>query len=222
LIIALIFASKSSFSMNKQNIFNIVTGLGLALLFILHFSNRNTASSSASDMKSQTDSIKKTEREEGAALKVGFIRTDSLLTTYERHKELQKVLEGKMGRMEKEWEHKTRVFQENLKVLEEEAPKMSQRELQMAQQELEMKQQELMAFRESKTQELMREEQELNKSLYEEVYEAINKVQEKLGLDMVFMLEMGGSLVWGHDAFDITKEMAAELNARYKTNKEKK
>ena len=205
--------------MTKQNIFNIILGAALALLFALHFSS---SSASVTEDDTKTEFPKKVERDEDAALKVGFIRTDSLLTTYERHKELQKVLEGKMGRMEKEWERKTRVFQENLKVLEEEAPKMSQRELQMAQQELEMKQQELMAFRESKTQELMREEQELNKSLYEEVYEAINKVQEKLGLDMVFMLEMGGSLVWGHDAFDITKEMAEELNARHKASKEKK
>jgi outer membrane protein len=200
--------------MSKQGIINIAFGLGLAVLFVLHFlSPQTTVNVEASE---NTPSQVKAPRDSGAALHIGYIRTDSLLQKYDRHKELSKLLEGKMGKMEREWERRTKLFKENLQALEEEAPKMSQRELAMAQQELAMKEQELMAYRERKTQEFMREEQELNKGLYEEVYDAINKVQAKLNLDMVFMLEMGGSLVWADEAFDITNEMAAELNSRDK------
>jgi outer membrane protein len=200
--------------MSKQGIINIVLGIGLAVMFVLHFSS----SQSGVSADSQEEQVKqsKAPRDSGSTLNIGYIRTDSLLQKYERHKELSKLLEGKMGKMEREWERRTKLFKENLQALEEEAPRMSQRELAMAQQELAMKEQELMAYRERKTQEFMREEQELNKGLYEEVYDAINKVQAKLNLDMVFMLEMGGSLVWADEAFDITNEMAEELNRRDK------
>lgn len=206
--------------MSKQGIINIVFAIGLVVLSVLHFSSsEQNVMVESSDQEEMTP---RRERDSSESLKVGYIRTDSLLTKYERHKDLQDMLQGKISKMEREWERKTRLFQENLKVMEEEAPKMSQRELAMAQQELEMKQQELLAFRERKTQEFMREEQELNKQVYEEVYEAINKVQEKLGLDMVFMLEMGGSLVWAHDSFNITNEMVDELNRMHNAKKEKK
>ncbi|MCC5918164.1 MAG: OmpH family outer membrane protein [Cryomorphaceae bacterium] len=203
--------------MNKQSIFNIIFAIGIAVILGIQLTSGNEAK--GDDKDSEKAEIRSELNGDGT-YKIGFIRTDSLLTTYERHKELQKELEGKMKIMEREWERKTRVFQENLKVLEEEAPRMSERELQMAQQELEMKQQELMAWRERKSQEFMGEERELNRGLYEEVTDAINRVQEKLNLDMVFMLELGGSLVWANDAFDITDEMAEELNARHRKEKE--
>lgn len=202
--------------MTKQGIINIVLGIGLAVMFVLHFSSSQSTDSTESKDEQVTQT--KVSRDTTSSLNIGYIRTDSLLQKYDRHKELSRLLEGKMGKMEREWERRTKLFKENLQALEEEAPKMTQRELAMAQQELAMKEQELMAYRERKTQEFMREEQELNKGLYEEVYDAINKVQAKLNLDMVFMLEMGGSLVWADEAFDITSEMADELNRR---NKEK-
>lgn len=208
--------------MNKQSIINIVFGLGIALVLILQLTGN---SSSTQSEKKSTEKPKK-ERAEGddasSALRVGYIRTDSLLTKYERHKNLQAQLEKKVKSLEREWERKMSVFQENLKVLEEEAPNMNQQQLQMAQQELEMKQQELMAYRERKTQEVMREEQELNASLFEEVYDAIDVIKEKLGLDMIFMWDIGGSLVWADESFDITNEMAEELNRMVKKEEEKK
>lgn len=208
--------------MNKQSIINIVFGLGIAMVLILQLTGN---SSSTQSEKKSTEKPKK-ERAEGddasSALRVGYIRTDSLLTKYERHKNLQAQLEKKVKSLEREWERKMSVFQENLKVLEEEAPNMNQQQLQMAQQELEMKQQELMAYRERKTQEVMREEQELNASLFEEVYDAIDVIKEKLGLDMIFMWDIGGSLVWADESFDITNEMAEELNRMVKKEEEKK
>ncbi|MCH8545265.1 MAG: OmpH family outer membrane protein [Cryomorphaceae bacterium] len=208
--------------MNKQSIINIVLGLGVALVLILQI----TGSNSSQEPESKPAEKPKKEKAEGdgtsSTLSVGYIRTDSLLTKYERHKDLQAQLEKKVKSLEREWERKMGVFQENLKVLEEEAANMNQQQLQMAQQELEMKQQELMAYRERKTQEVMREEQELNASLFEEVYDAIDVIKERLGLDMIFMWDIGGSLVWADESFDITNEMAEELNRMVKKEEETK
>lgn len=201
--------------MSKQGIFNVVFGLGLAVVIILQINSR-PSSPTKGRPNSETSTKVKSSSDTLSSLKVGYIRTDSLLTKYERHKNLQTQLQSKVKQLEREWERKMSVFQENLKVLEEEAPNMNQQQLQMAQQELEMKQQELMAYRERKTQEVMREEQELNESLFEEVYDAIDVLKEKLDLDMIFMWDIGGSLVWAHESFDITNEMADELNRMVK------
>ncbi len=200
--------------MNKQNIINIVFGIGIALAIVLQLTNTSSEASGANaeDSASKTTKAREVSGDGSSALKVGYIRTDSLLTKYERHKELQAQLEKKVKSLEREWERKMGVFQENLKVLEEEAPNMNEQQLRMAQQELEMKQQELMAYRERKTQEVVREEQELNASLFEEVYDAIDVLKAKLNLDMIFMWDIGGSLVWADESFDITNEMAEELN----------
>jgi len=210
--------------MNKQTIFNIVFGIGLAVAIVLQLTGTSSEASSTEnkDSDSQVAKPKQANSEETSTLKVGYIRTDSLLTKYERHKNLQAQLEKKVKSLEREWERKMRVFQENLKVLEEEAPNMNEQQLGMAQQELEMKQQELMAYRERKTQEVVREEQELNASLFEEVYDAIDVLKEKLDLDMIFMWDIGGSLVWANESFDITNEMADELNRMVRKEKENK
>lgn len=160
-------------------------------------------------------------RASGTTLKIAYIELDSLVANYNLHKDLRKKLEDKFKRAEGEFQTRVKSFEKDYKYLEQEAPRMSEEQLQRAQMDLSRLEQSIMKMREEKMQELVEEEERLNKNLKTDVDEVVSAMQRELELDYIFLKEPSGVLIQANEAFDITKMVLARLNENYAAKKAK-
>ena len=106
------------------------------------------------------------------------------------------------------------LFRSNLQaeyeVLQKAAPNLSKIELERAQLDFQRVNQNYQALEQQRSGELAQEEAKMNAIVKEQVDKAIAKLQEDLGLDLIFVYE--SNLLYGSEALDLTAKLAEILN----------
>ncbi len=189
---------------NASLVLNIVLAIAVAVLYYLHFKDRQPAEAA---VKSPAE-VKGKENV--------YVNVDSLLTKYEFFKDTQKVLESKKFQLENELATKGRNLQNKAAFFQQKAPTMTMEQGRATEAALQKEQQDILQYRERAAQGLALEEQKKNEELYNKIYEYLKKYNAQNKYEFVLGYTKGGGILFADTDNDVTKKVLDGLNKEYK------
>lgn len=193
---------------NLSIVLNVVLLIAVGVLYVLHFTGRKS-----SEMTDQTVDTKAASETE-----IVYINTDTLMSHYLLAMELNEAF------MKKQEDRRTEL---NIKAkdLDREANDF-QRKLQNngfisearateARDQILGKQQKLQQLQQEMTDKMMREQNELNKRLFDSVTSFLGEYNKEKGYNIILSTTLGGNVLFAQKGFDITGEVVKGLNAIY-------
>lgn len=189
---------------NASLVLNIVLAIAVAVLYYLHFKDRQPAEVA---VKTATE-VKGKENV--------YVNVDSLLTKYEFFKDTQKVLESKRFQLENDLATKGRNLQNKAAFFQQKAPTMTMEQGRATEAALQKEQQDILQYRERAAQGLALEEQKKNEELYNKIYEYLKKYNAQNKYEFVLGYTKGGGILFADTDNDVTKKVLDGLNQEYK------
>ena len=196
---------------NASLILNVVLTIAVAVLYYLHFKDRQPAVASVSAKPA-----------EAKGRDIVYVNVDSLLTKYDYFKDTQKVLESKRFQLENELATKGRNLQNKVAFFQQRAPTMTQEQGRATEASLQKEQQDILAYRERAAQNLAAEAQAKNKQLYDQIYDYLKKVNAQNKYEFVLGYTKGGGILFADPSADQTKAILDGLNKEYQPKETKK
>lgn len=194
-------------------VFNIILLAGLIVLYVLHFMAKDEAQP---QVIQQTPSVGQT-----SGPRIAFIDSDVLMEQYEMVPEMLKSFESSTRAKElqirdkqKEFEAKVSDFQSRLQ-----GGNISMEIAQITEQQLMKEQQDLMNLRDELSDQLAREEFEMNLQLLEVVSKFLEEYNRSRQYDLIFNYKQGNNLFIANQVYDITPEVVELLNHEYRLRK---
>ncbi len=195
---------------NYSIVLNVVLLIAVAVLYFLYFSG-----------KSGSVSVNG-EGAEGkicGGTKIVYINTDTLLSNYLLSVELNEAFLKKQEERRtelnikaKELDRQASEFQRKL----ENGGFISTERAQAARQEILEKNQKLQQLQQEMTEKMMKEQNDLNKRLFESITTFLKDYEKEKGYDIVLSTVLAGNVLYAQDGFDITGDVVKKLNENYK------
>lgn len=192
-------------------ILNLILLVAVIVLFVLHFSDKRSATTDPAQSVSDTIMPEK--------VVIVYINEDSLLENYQYFKELAANLEKKRKNLESDYTSKAQGLQTEISNYQRNARNMTMSQAQAVEEDLVRKQQNLLRYQETLSQDMMKEEAEVNRQLYERVSDYLKGYAQKNGYTVVLNYKPGSVLLYGHEAMDVTKEVVQGLNDAFENSK---
>ncbi len=192
-------------------ILNLIVLVAVIVLFVLHFSDNKAVTSDPVMQVSDTIMPEK--------VVIVYINEDSLLENYEYFKELAANLEKKRKNLESDYTSKAQGLQTEISNYQRNARNMTMSQAQAVEEDLVRKQQNLLRYQETLSQDMMKEEAEVNKQLYERVSDYLKDYAQENGYTVVLNYKPGSVLLYGHQAMDVTKDVVQGLNEAFQDSK---
>ena len=147
--------------------------------------------------------------------RIAYINVDSLNLQYkflsdkkahlgQEEKNLEVKLKSKMGKAQARFEE-----------LNQQAYTMTESQLAAAQEELEQLQQSIEPYQQELTDDLLTLESSLQNELNTRITDHLKKYNEAYGYDYILGYQVGGQVLLGNEALDITRDIIDELNISY-------
>ncbi|MDP2424404.1 MAG: OmpH family outer membrane protein [Bacteroidales bacterium] len=200
----------SSKKQSYQTGLNIFLLVGLGVLFILHVTEKKT-----SQNKEQGPAVAENLNRVPS---IAFINSDSIMVHYELVKDMRKLFEASTKRKENELKAQQKTFEGKVSEYQRKlnSNAISGDIAQITEQQLMKEQQRLVDFRDELTEELAREEYELNIQLLDSVTNFLVRYNQAKQYDAVFNFKQGSTIFIRNDAMDITPEVLEKLNDEYR------
>jgi outer membrane protein len=191
---------------NLSLILNVVLLVAVAVLFYLHFAGpgEHKATEAAGASGGVIDA------------KIAFINADSVLKNYEYLKAGKKQLEEKGQKLDQEYRNRAMGLQGEIQNYQRTVNNLTLSQAKALEEDLGRKQQNLKMYEQTLTQQLMEEEQKLNKELYDRVTAFLKSYGQEKGLDVVLKFDPTSDLLFAGEALDITSDVITGLNEAYK------
>lgn len=173
------------------------------------------------ESETESEATAPEEVEENTGLKVAYIEVDSLMSQYQFCTDYNLLLNQKGDNAAKLLQQKQRALQQHAAELQKKYESngfTTRDELERAQNQLAKEQQDLAELDQRLTNELAAENAKLNAELRDSI-QAFLKVYNKTKKFDYIMSKLGDNLLWANKKYDITKEVIAGLNKRYKKAK---
>lgn len=189
-----------------------ILSLAVIVLFILHFTSCPKKAEASSELNEPGNNA------------VVFINTDSLLMNYDFAKDLNEQLVRKEEKSRADFNEQAKVFQQDVNEFQRKVQNNGFLSLDRAKQEeqrLGLKERELQELNAKLSNQLMQEQNSMNKQLRDTLVNFIKEVQPRMGFEIVLSNTLGDNVLYGHKQTDITKYVIDSLNARYAKIKKK-
>ncbi len=196
---------------NLSIIINVGLLLAVAVLYFLHFAGKSPDAREDSAIVSDTTMPEK--------ISIVYINEDSLLEKYEFFKELASKLEQKRKNLESDYTSKAQGLQTEITNFQRNAGNMTISQARAVEEDLMRKQQNLVRYQETLGQDMLKEETDVNRQLFEKVSGFLEEYAEINGYTVVLNYKPGSALLYGHQAMDVTKEVVSGLNEAYRISK---
>lgn len=199
---------------------SIVLSVVLSALIGLTFSacnsqNQGTATNSTSAVKNTSS---------GNVARIVYINTDTLMSQYllavelnEAFLKTQEERRTELNVKAKSLDQEAAEFQRKL----ENNGFLSEARAIEARDKLLVKQENLRRLQEDMIAKTAREQNELNKQLFDKLTVFLKKYNQEKGFDIVLSTQLGGNVLFAVDGYDITPEVVVRLNEEYKAEKGK-
>lgn len=195
---------------NISNVLIAVLFVAVAVLYFFYFHDRKPSGEQAAG-----DTIV-AGLDAGA---IAYVNSDSLLKNYEYFQEIQQKLIGKRDQLQKEYQSRAQGLQKEIATFQNTAGNMTMSQAQAVQEDLKRKQQNLMMYQDQLSQQLMKEENDMNSELYDKVANYLKQYGNDKGLLLVLTYSKGSGVLYANDTLDITNEVILGLNDEYKIKK---
>jgi outer membrane protein len=194
---------------NISLIVNVVLIIAVTALFIIVFSDRRV------DDNGQVNG----DSAEDLSAQLVFINTDSLLLKYEYARVLSEKLISKEEASRTDLNERVKIFQQDMSEFQRKLQNNGFLSLERAQSEesrLRRKEQELQDLNSRFSNELMVEQDKMNRELRDTITLFLSTYCKERSYQMVLSNTMGDNLLYAQESLDVTNEVAEKLNARYK------
>ena len=201
------------FTFNFNTVLGLILLLGLIVLYVLHFTGRNT--------HAELSPVKFQKSTTGKQLSVVFVNIDSLNTYYEYVKILRRDLESTGKRLQTEvlaeqaaLEKEANDFQRQISanIIPEDKAKVIYEQLMQ-------KQQALMQKKDRYTQQVAEQEMNMNLRLVDSVSAFLKRCKRQYHYDYIMGFKSGGEILVSNDTLDITIPVLEALNKEYQQRK---
>jgi outer membrane protein len=195
----------------KQLIFNVVFGVCLVVLFVLHFTSKGGSSDDVAF--AVTDST-------GAvtSLPIAYVNVDSLLLNYNYSKDLNDVLIKKRENAQATLTQKARQLDSEMGEFQRKQENnafLSEQSFKNQQQSLLKKQQDLQKLEQTLTQQLMEDQQVMNKQLRDTIYSFLKSYNLDKKYQVILSNTMNDNVMIANPKLDITEDVIKLLNKNY-------
>ena len=191
---------------NTSIIINVVLGIAVIILYVLHFTGNSNTSSADGNSGSMS----------AEGLSIAYVNSDSLLKNYDYFKDLEKQFTEKRDKLNAEYQNRGMGLQREIENFQATAGNMTQNQARAVQEDLSKKQQNLMMYQEQLGQQLMQEEARMNTALYDKVAAYLREYGLNKNLQIVLTYTKGSGVLYANDSLDITNEVMIGLNEAYK------
>lgn len=151
--------------------------------------------------------------------KVVYINTDSLLSQYNLSVDLSEKIMKEHEDSKTKFNIKAKAFQRDLidfKKKIENNGFLTRERAEKRQKELQKKEIKLKELDRELSQKLAKEQQKINKRLYDTLTNFLKEYSTQRGYDVVLTTTKGGNVIYSKDRYEITEEVVKILNSRYK------
>ncbi len=157
----------------------------------------------------------------GGAVTVAYVNSDSILVHYDLVKSMRKDLEAKTARLENELKSKQASFEKDAAYFQEQVSKktISEASAQEIYGQLMGEQQKLYELREQYSNDLSKQEFDLNVLLIDSLNNFLERYNQKMHFDYILSYNKGGSILAANDSLDITRDVLKLLNEEFTTGK---
>jgi outer membrane protein len=194
---------------------NVVLGAAVVVLFVLHFTGgeKKAGHESTPAGFQGYDSID---------IKIAFFNMDSVMAEWDLYFQYQQEIAKKQTDMETEFSGKTETYYQNVQDAQYKIQRglVTRSEAEQLQQQLADEQQRLMNLQDQYTAQLQEEGMVRNRRMLDMIERYVAELSEANGYSYVYSYTFGGNLIYGAKPFDITAQVVAGLNERYKPGTE--
>jgi outer membrane protein len=187
--------------------------IGVLILFGLHFSGHKNAGTVAAENTMPAAA--------GGSLKIAYVNTDSLEAKYELLKAKKDEFNTRQEQMESELQRSYQQMQNDANEVQKKAQAnmLSQAEGEAAQKRLMQMQQSLETRKQSLTEQLMKEQEQINKDLKTRLDAFLAEYNKTKRYDFILSFAGTGSpVLYANKQLDITKEIVDGMNAETKSD----
>jgi outer membrane protein len=192
--------------------FNVVLAFAIILLFLLHFKSK-TNNTQMTSPKNNTAPVAINHN-----FPIAYINSDTVLFNYSLYHKLKSELEAKQSRLEGDYTRKMKLLETDYYQYQEKSQKnlLTRAEMQQQEMSLQQRQQEMGLLNQKLTEELAKDEQRMQKQLYDSVKLVTDLYNEEFKYQIIFNSATSVSIITADKSLDITKEIINKLNDRYK------
>ena len=193
---------------------NVVLGAAVIVLFVFHF----------------TGGEKKVSGGDAAAalvanpsdFSIAYFNMDSVMSQWDLYDSYQQELEQKQTEMEADFAGRTETFYQRVQDAQYKVEKglVTRAEAEQLQQQLGTEEQSLMTLQNQYAQDLQEEGLVRNRRMLDMIEQYVNELSLTTGYSYVYSYSFGGNLIYGAEAYNITTQVVAGLNEKFKTDSE--
>lgn len=205
---------------------NVVLAMAVAYLYYAHFSGNKNGTATGSTVESTDQPVAHipVQPKDIKASKIVYVNADTLFSRYDLVKDLRKEAESKQNYLESIYKGKAQKLQEDYTALQQKASNgsLSSDQAKLAEEDL-MKRKADLDGMEKQLSDLASETQQKNLVLQDKVNKFLREYNKNGNYNYILAYtNSGGSVLFGSDSLDITREVVDGLNAQYKAEKGKK
>jgi outer membrane protein len=195
---------------NLSVTFNVILLLAVVVLYYLHF----TGSKSSAANTAEAQSAELTGN-------IGYIDTDSVISSYTFSKEKQLMLEEKNNSRAANMKNRQGTYENMVRKYQSELPILTEREKAKKEEQIMKLQNELMQMQQQYQQEAMMEETALIGAVVDSLESFFMKYAVEKKLDYVLGYQRNGTIFYKNPKLDLTADVIARLNESYAKSSEK-
>lgn len=191
---------------NLSLILNVVLLVAVAILFFLHFSSGKAgAVSGTSDIPSD--------------VKIAYINSDTVLKYYDYREIALGQLESKATKMDQDFRNRAQGLQNEIAAYQRNVNSMTLGQVKATEEDLGKKQQNLQLYQQSLNQQVMMDQEKVNRELYERVTKFLKKYAAEKGIQIVLKYDPTSDVMQVSEALDISKDVIKGLNDEFTAEK---
>ncbi len=196
--------------MKKANlIINVILIVGLAALFVLHFTNDRVRVENTSDhVPMITDS---------SGMGIAYIQIDSVLTNMKMYKDLTDKLSGKQKEVETKFGSQYKAFEKEVTDYQGKVQKglVTRSEAQALEQQLAARNAELEEQRNNYMRELQEENMVSQNKVIDYIMTYLKEFNKGKNYQYIMSYSFGGGILYAAENLDITNEVVKGINLQY-------
>ena len=190
-------------------IMNILTFIGMIVLFILFFTQKKSASPNTNPNTA------------GANYAIAFVNSDSIMSQYKQFGVYKIQLEEAKKRMEEEMAGKAKKFQAEVEDYQKKVQSyaISSDQAKKTESELMQKQQQLTDLKDNMSNKLMEMELDNQTILFDSIISALKTYNTDHNFDYILGYSKGSGILYANEKFDITAPIVEILNKNIEKEK---
>lgn len=156
-----------------------------------------------------------------SGMRVAYVDIDTLESHYTYFKAKKEEFETRQKQIDAELEKMANSLQNDYVALQKKAQagQMTEAEGEAAQQSLMKRQQEIEMKRQNLGTKYLKDQEDFNKELHDDLYSYIEEYNADKGYDYILSYSKDGSILYANDAYNITDDIISGMNERKKAPK---